>query len=92
MNVKDTIEQKLRAAFMPTRLAVVNESHLHHGHAGSPGTGSSHFRIELVSERFQGRSRIDRHRMVNEVLAEELAGPVHALAIQAVSPEESESE
>lgn len=89
MTVQDTIEQKLRAALAPSQMTVVNESHLHHGHTGSPGTGDSHFRVEIVSERFHGASRIERHRMVNDILAEELAGPIHALAIRATPPEDS---
>lgn len=89
MTVQNRIEKKLQAAFAPSQLTVINESHLHHGHAGSPGTGDSHFRVEIVSERFLGKSRIDRHRMVNDVLAEEIDGPIHALAIQAASPEEA---
>jgi BolA protein len=83
MTVEQTIRDKLTAAFAPSRLEVVNESHLHHGHHGSPGTGESHFRVYIVSQRFAGKSRIERHRMVNEVLAAELAGPIHALALKA---------
>ena len=56
------------------------------GHAGSPGTGESHFTVKVVSARFAGKSRLERHRMVNDVLAEELKGPVHALAISALAP------
>ncbi|MGI9386132.1 MAG: BolA family protein [Methyloligellaceae bacterium] len=92
MTVQRTIEQKLQAAFAPSQLTVTNESHLHHGHAGSPGTGSSHFRVEIVSESFRGKSRVDRHRLVNEILADELAGPIHALAIAAAAPQEVAAE
>ncbi|GBF26889.1 DNA-binding transcriptional regulator BolA [bacterium MnTg02] len=91
MTVQDTIEQKLRAALAPSQMTIVNESHLHHGHKGSPGTGDSHFRVEIISERFHGTSRIERHRMVNDILAEELAGPIHALAIRAAPPEDAAS-
>ena len=89
MTVDDIIKQKLTEAFTPEKLDVVNESHLHAGHAGSPGTGSSHFRVTIVSARFDGLSRVDRHRLINEALATELAGPVHALALKTLSPTEA---
>jgi stress-induced morphogen len=88
MRAEDSITQKLRDAFAPMALEVVNDSHRHAGHGGSPGTGESHFSIEVVSDRFKGKSRVERHRMVNEVLADELKGRIHALAIRALTPEE----
>jgi len=88
MRVEEQITQKLRQAFAPVVLEVVNDSHRHAGHAGSPQTGESHFSIKVVSESFAGKSRVERHRMVNEVLADELKGKVHALAISALAPEE----
>lgn len=88
MSVENSIREKLTRAFSPEALDVVNDSHHHAGHASSPGTGESHFTIKVVSAAFDGKSRLERHRMVNEVLAEELAGPVHALAITAVAPGE----
>lgn len=88
MPVEDAIREKLTAAFAPSRLEVVNESHLHAGHASSPGSGESHFRVTIVADRFAGASRVERHRLVNVVLAAELAGPVHALAIKASAPGE----
>ncbi|MEZ5828919.1 MAG: BolA family protein [Hyphomicrobiales bacterium] len=89
MSVEDQITEKLTRAFAPLSLEVVNESHHHAGHAGSPGTGESHFRINVVSEAFAGKSRLERHRMVNAVLAEELSGKIHALAVTALTPEDS---
>lgn len=89
MTVDDTIRQKLTDAFAPESLEVMNESHLHAGHAGSPGTGSSHYRVTIVSAKFDGLSRVDRHRLVNEALREELAGPVHALALKTLSAQET---
>lgn len=83
MTVEATIRTKLAAAFRPLSLEIINESHLHHGHHGSPGTGESHFRVHIVAEGFAGKSRVERHRLVNEVLKDELAGPIHALAIKA---------
>lgn len=88
MSIEDQIREKLNLAFAPVALEVVNDSHRHAGHAGSPGTGTSHFSIKVVSASFVGKSRVERHRMVNAVLADELAGPVHALAIAALAPEE----
>jgi BolA family transcriptional regulator, general stress-responsive regulator len=73
----------------PTRLDVINESELHAGHRNSPGTGESHFRILVVSEAFSGKSRIERHRLVNELLKDELAGGVHALALSTAAPGEA---
>jgi len=70
-------------------LEIVNDSDRHAGHASSPGTGESHFAVKVVSAAFQGKSRIERHRMVNAVLAEELSGKIHALAITALTPEEA---
>ena len=66
----------------------MNDSHRHAGHAGSPGTGESHFTIKVVSAAFAGKSRLERHRMVNQALAAELAGKIHALAIAALAPDE----
>ena len=86
MTVEDTIRAKLEAAFAPSRLEIVNESHLHAGHGGSPGTGHSHFRVRIVSAAFGGQSRVACHQLVNEVLAEELRGTVHALALTTGAP------
>ena len=88
MRVEEQITKKLQQAFAPESLEVVNDSHRHAGHASSPGTGESHFTIKVVSRSFAGKTRLERHRMVNEVLAEELRGKVHALAITALAPEE----
>jgi stress-induced morphogen len=88
MTVEEQIREKLTHALAPVSLEVVNDSHRHHGHAGSPGTGTSHFSIKVVSAAFAGKSRVERHRLVNAVLADELAGPVHALAISALAPGE----
>jgi BolA protein len=81
--VQHTITNKLREAFTPESLDVIDESHLHEGHAGHRPGGETHFRIYIVSDAFEGKSRIERHRMINATLAAELAGPVHALAIKA---------
>ena len=86
--VKHTITNKLREAFTPESLDVVDESHLHEGHAGHRPGGETHFSIYIVSDAFEGKSRVERHRMINNALAEELTGPVHALAIKAQAPGE----
>lgn len=88
MSAEARMREKLMVALEPVRLDVVNESHLHAGHAGSPGTGESHFRILIVSPAFASKSRVERHRMVNAALADELAGPVHALALATYAPGE----
>lgn len=88
MSVEATIREKLVQALQPTRLEIVNESYLHAGHRNSPGTGESHFRVLVVSAMFAGKSRLARHRLVNEALAEELKGKIHALAIEAFAPDE----
>src|SRR5215204_1332753 len=75
VSVKGRIEEKLADAFAPVSLRVVDESHLHAGHAGHRPEGETHFRVYIVSKAFTGKSRVERHRMVNSVLAEELAGP-----------------
>ena len=88
MLVKDQIAEKLSAALAPQSLDVEDESKNHEGHAGHRPGGQTHFRVYIVSEAFRGKSRLERHRMVNEVLADELGGKVHALAITALAPEE----
>ncbi|WP_421790591.1 BolA family protein [Hyphobacterium sp.] len=77
--VQTIIEDKLRAAFDPEVLTVTDESALHAGHAGAPEGGQSHFHVEISAAALNGLSRVERQRAINKVLAEELAGPVHAL-------------
>jgi BolA protein len=89
MSVERDIRNKLTETFAPVALEVVNDSHRHAGHAGSPGTGESHFTIKVVSAAFAGKSRLERHRMVNQALAAELAGKIHALAVTALAPDET---
>jgi BolA family transcriptional regulator, general stress-responsive regulator len=88
MNMRQTITEKLHEAFSPESLDVQDESHLHEGHASHRAGGETHFRIYIISQAFKGKSRIDRHRMINATLASELAGSVHALAIHAQAPGE----
>ncbi len=86
MSVAATIEAKLRAAFDPAEIEVIDESEQHRGHGGWREGGETHFRVRLVSAAFAGESRVARSRAVHKVLAEELAGPVHALALELSTP------
>jgi BolA protein len=88
MSVKDRISNCLQQALDPVFLDVVDESHRHAGHAGAREGGETHFRVEVVSKAFAGKSRLDRHRLINGLLAEELKDRVHALAIIAKAPGE----
>jgi BolA protein len=87
--MSERITRKLEAALAPERLQVIDESHQHRGHGGWREGGETHFRVEIVSHAFAGKSRIERHRLVNAALAGELAERVHALAIAARTPEEA---
>jgi BolA protein len=89
MSIKASITTKMNAPFAPTHLEVINESHLHAGHQEKfNGAGETHFRIRIVTEAFAGKSRLDRHRAITGLLTEELAGDLHALAIEASAPGE----
>ena len=77
------MERLLTAALSPTRLAVINDSDHHRGHAGHDGTGESHFTVEIESAAFVGQSRVNRQRMVNKALGDLPGERVHALAIKA---------
>jgi len=83
------INQKLSSAFAPTRLEVEDDSARHAGHAGARPGGESHFNVTIVSAAFAGAPKVARQRMVYKALAEELAGPVHALSVKALAPGES---
>jgi BolA family transcriptional regulator, general stress-responsive regulator len=89
MTTKEVITQKLTSAFTPESLKIVDESHQHEGHAGHRPGGETHFRVYIVSEAFRGKTRVARHRLINEALAVELADRVHALAIHAAAPGEA---
>jgi BolA protein len=94
MQVADSIRRKLTAAFAPQALEVVDESHRHAGHAGATrddgSQGETHFHVRLVSDGFNGVSRVERQRRVYAALADELKGPVHALSVAALTPAEAE--
>jgi BolA protein len=86
-NIADGMRKKLEAAFSPTTLSIIDDSDKHHGHAGSREGGESHFTVTIESAAFAGVGRVERQRMINKVLAEELAGPVHALSLKAEAPQ-----
>ena len=88
MRTVDIITEKLTKAFAPESLAVKDESDLHIGHAGARPEGQTHYRVYIVSDAFAGKSRVERHRMINAALAAELAGGIHALALHAAAPGE----
>jgi len=87
MSVAQTIKEKLNTALSPAEIRVVDESANHEGHGGWRPGGETHFRVEIVAAAFAGKSRVACHRMITDLLDEELAGPVHALAIQTATPE-----
>ncbi|WP_168197720.1 BolA family transcriptional regulator [Pseudolabrys sp. FHR47] len=89
LRTADLITKKLTEALVPESLKVVDESHQHEGHAGHRPGGETHFRVYIVAEAFSGKSRVERHRMVNAILSDELKGSVHALAIHAQAPGET---
>jgi BolA protein len=88
VSVKNTLEQKIRAEFAPTRLDIVDESHLHAGHAGARPEGETHFRMTVVANVFEGKTRVARQQLVYGALKDELAGPVHALSLRTLTQAE----
>ncbi|KQM30859.1 hypothetical protein ASF03_20325 [Rhizobium sp. Leaf68] len=89
MSLRQRMENKLREVFLPDRLNVIDESHMHAGHQPDmTGTGETHMRVQIVSEQFSGKSRVDRHRAINGLLKPELDAGLHALAIEAAAPGE----
>ncbi len=87
--VADRIRSKLNQALAPMRLEIQDDSAKHSGHSGAREGGESHFSVLIVSQAFTGLSRVARQRLVNAALAEDLAGPVHALSLQTLTPEEA---
>ena len=88
MRTADLISRKLTEAFAPQSLTVEDESQKHEGHAGWRPSGQTHYRVYIVSQAFKGKTRLERHRMINATLADEIAGGIHALAIHAAAPGE----
>ena len=86
--ILEAIQHKLTTAFQPVRLEVEDDSARHHGHAGARPGGESHFNVTIESLAFSGQSKVARQRMVYHALADEMAGPVHALSVKALAPGE----
>ena len=86
--ISEAIRQKLTAAFRPSRLEIEDDSARHHGHAGARPGGESHFNVTIEAAAFAGAAKVARQRMVYRALAEELAGPLHALSLKALAPGE----
>ena len=90
MTVQSRIEEMLTQRFAPERLAVINESHMHAGHHPDiTGAGETHMRVRIVSQTFEGMSRLARHRAITELLQPELDAGLHALAIEPSAPGET---
>lgn len=88
MKVETAIRSKLESSLQPDTLVIRNVSHHHAGHAGSPGTGESHWEVEIVSSVFAGLNKVQRQRKVYQILSEEMAGPIHALSLVTRAPDE----
>ncbi len=88
MSASDRISQKLKLAFNSNKIEVIDESHLHAGHAGARPEGESHFAVTIISEKFTGLSRVARHKLVYDALRDELNSGVHALRMKTLTPEE----
>ncbi len=91
MRVADIIETKLTEALSPTRLDVVDESYKHAGHAGANPEGESHFNVKIVSQTFDGKSRVERQRLVYKAISEEISQKIHALSLQTLTPSEEKN-
>jgi len=88
MMIREQIEVTLTRVLAPERLEIIDESAKHAGHSGARAEGETHFRLHVVAAAFRGKSRLERHRMVNDALATLLATRVHALALTTHTPEE----
>jgi BolA protein len=91
MHTRDLLQDKLTRGLAPTELDIVDDSARHRGHAGAAG-GGGHFQVRIVSPAFEGKSLVARHRLVYGLLADEMRGPVHALALRTLTPEEAAAE
>ena len=88
MSVLKTIHRKISERLAFAKIEVIDESHLHAGHAGAREGGESHFRVTVISDEFADLPRVARQRLINDILREELQGPIHALAMKTLTPEE----
>jgi len=88
MRVAEIINQKLTESLSPSSLEITDDSHKHAGHAGARPEGESHFSVTIVSQAFEGKSRMQRQRLVYQALSEEMKERIHALALQTLTPNE----
>jgi BolA protein len=88
MDRQSQIENRLRAAFTPTKIEVRDDSGLHAGHEGAK-SGGGHFTVTIVSQHFSGKSSLQRHQMIYQALGDMLQQEIHALSIRAISPDET---
>lgn len=88
LSVTETLRAKLQAAYTPANLEIIDDSEQHRGHGGYREGGESHFTVIMKSTEFVGKSRVDCQRMVMKTLADDLAGPVHALQLRLSAPTE----
>jgi BolA protein len=86
MSMDDIIKQKIEEALAPESLELVNESYKHKGHAGDDGSGETHYILKVVSKRFDGLSRVERQKLIHEILSEELKNGIHALSMHLITP------
>ena len=91
MRIQSAIKEKITAALSPASLEVIDDSASHAGHAGANPAGESHFKVIVVSDQFEGKNRVERQRMVYDVLKDEMSSHIHALEIKALTPEESDT-
>ena len=86
--MEDRIRRKLAQGLQPLALEIVNDSARHAGHAGDDGSGESHFHVTVVSSSFNGKGRVERQRLVYDLLKEEMVGEIHALSVKAIAADE----
>ncbi len=88
INIENTRDKRLlfllKESFSPESLEVINESHLHYGHKGSPGTGDSHYKIIIKAHAFDGLNRVAAHRLINDIVAVEFKSGLHALSLKII--------
>ncbi len=92
MSVAEKIREKLEKALEPLLLEIVDDSARHKGHVGHQPGGETHFNVTIVSAAFNGRTRVERHRLVTAALREEIGNPIHALALKTLTPDEQADE
>ncbi|MDH5188014.1 MAG: BolA family transcriptional regulator [Rhodospirillaceae bacterium] len=90
MRIHNALKEKLTTAFAPTSLEIIDNSAKHAGHSGAHPEGESHFKVIIVSNLFDGKSRVERQRMVFDVIKDEMSGHIHAMELKTMTPAEAE--